>query len=196
MKKLFLLLFSFSYIVLFAQIDLDKKRDYQWFLGYEYFEIDGNLMDFNKKTATITPTYKEFGDTDWTLVNICPLAGGESVYKARAILSYLNGYATEFDDATLCGKGNEILNKSIKNTTDIKVFPNPAKDQIFIKYTINQDAQFEIWDILGKKITNGKLKKDSNLHAIETASFPNGSYFIKIFDEVNNLNISTINIIH
>ncbi len=130
------------------------------------------------------------------LGNICPLAGGESVYKARAILSYLNGYATEFDDATLCGKSNEILNKVVKNVTEIQVFPNPAKDQIFIKYTIKQDAQFEVWDILGKKIANGKLSKDANLQAIETASFPNGSYFIKIFDEVNNLNISTINIIH
>lgn len=48
MKKLLFLIFLLPSILLFAQNNPDVKRDYQWFFGYRYDEIHGNLMDFIK----------------------------------------------------------------------------------------------------------------------------------------------------
>ena len=49
MKILICMVYSFMITsLLFGQATVDKKRDYQWAIGYYYYQ-NGNLMDFNAK---------------------------------------------------------------------------------------------------------------------------------------------------
>jgi Secretion system C-terminal sorting domain len=48
MKHILTLLIVFATSYLYAQADLDKKRDYQWPIGYKYYQ-NGNLIDFNQQ---------------------------------------------------------------------------------------------------------------------------------------------------
>jgi hypothetical protein len=98
--------------------------------------------------------------------------------------------------ATLCspssfGKMGESQDESIeerdpikKESTSIssmiKVFPNPFENNIQINYN-QEEGSFELYDISGKVLTNGKLK--SELNQIELTTLENGVYFIRVLDK-------------
>ena len=47
------MLILFFKSTLFAQTNLDNKRDYEWLFGYRYSDINYNLIDFNEKPSKI-----------------------------------------------------------------------------------------------------------------------------------------------
>ncbi len=65
---------------------------------------------------------------------------------------------------------------------DIKIYPNPAKEKIFIEKNINANS-IEIYDIYGKNILREKI---NNENFISLSEMTNGIYFYKIFDKKMN----------
>lgn len=67
---------------------------------------------------------------------------------------------------------------NVRETKEIKISPNPARDQIHIDWqeAIEQNARFEIRNINGQLIKNGKLQNSK----IDTQDIHAGIYFIKI----------------
>ncbi len=55
----------------------------------------------------------------------CPLAGGNAVFRARAILSLITG-EIQYDDINICLQAGIILRESAKKIT-ANLYPNPAK---------------------------------------------------------------------
>ena len=81
-----------------------------------------------------------------------------------------------------------------KTTTDLRVSPNPAKDQVKIEYNVNASADVDIsvYDLTGKKVktllNNKQDKGDYELPISLTAEgFNKGIYFIKL--TINNNSI-------
>ena len=76
---------------------------------------------------------------------------------------------------------NEIqsgLNQQIKSA--IKIYPNPATDQLFIETSLEGNFEIEIFDARGKKIFNQSA--NSNI-TIPINNFSKGIYFLKITNE-------------
>jgi hypothetical protein len=60
--------------------------------------------------------------------------------------------------------------------TDIKVYPNPAKDILYISNTTNED--YRIFEMGGKLINSGKLERGS----VNVSSLVKGAYMIQVGD--------------
>ena len=71
---------------------------------------------------------------------------------------------------------NEFINKN----EDV-VFPNPADHKLFIKLDNKNTKSVQLFNISGQNIFNKNIDKTSNF--INTQSFNNGIYFLKIIDK-------------
>jgi len=93
------------------------------------------------------------------------------------------GIASESNDLYYTnGSGNIfrlqdiLLNTSEFENVDFEVFPNPSTDHIFIITKNQKSVQYEVFDILGKRILNGNY----NDIGIDLSHLNNGMYFVTI----------------
>lgn len=96
-----------------------------------------------------------------------------SIYPgAPEILNGLDDNCDGFID-----EGLEIDNALL---SAIKIYPNPASDQLFIETSLQDDFNIEIFDARGRIIFNLKFNSNTNISLID---FSQGIYFIKIISE-------------
>ena len=74
------------------------------------------------------------------------------------------------------------VNSSEKQFNDesVLVFPNPTNDLLYITYYLDNDYEFELFDILGKKILSHKLCANFNNETVLLKDFAEGIYYYKI----------------
>jgi len=75
--------------------------------------------------------------------------------------------------------GTLATSESSKTENHISIYPNPAKDVVFVK-SEKQITKIELYDYSGKKL------KESTPKEINISSLPRGNYFIKITDKEGN----------
>jgi len=64
--------------------------------------------------------------------------------------------------------------------TNLKIYPNPANDFIYISGdNLNRNCHYEILDLSGKQIQKGQLSENR----ITTSNLLSGIYFVKIYDD-------------
>ncbi len=68
----------------------------------------------------------------------------------------------------------------------MKVFPNPANDQLNIENTSFVKVQFEIYDLLGKPVKEKELLGQNEITKVDISSYPSGIYIVKYHDEFGN----------
>jgi Secretion system C-terminal sorting domain len=69
-----------------------------------------------------------------------------------------------------------------ENDIDIKVYPNPAKDMIWVAHEGEQNSIFILKDAAGKEIVRRQLPAFSGVEGIAAATLPRGLYFWSILD--------------
>ena len=74
----------------------------------------------------------------------------------------------------------ELLSVPIIEQDKFSVFPNPAKDMLFITSENTSISQIDIFDIFGRKIYNEQLKIYNNKYEIYINNIIKGMYFVKI----------------
>jgi hypothetical protein len=81
--------------------------------------------------------------------------------------------------------------KEEKEKKQIKLYPNPAKEQITIEFNsrIKKNTFFELYDVLGNKVMSRQLPSNNNKTNVSTKNLTDGIYSYKIV--VNNKVIST-----
>ena len=80
------------------------------------------------------------------------------------------------------------------NNDAIKLYPNPSRAPVFIEgEEIDHDANFEVYDILGKKMASKKTRVGENRSRIDINA-KSGVYFVK-FRKGNQLVSRRINIL-
>jgi len=105
------------------------------------------------------------------------IVGGTAVYIARGIL------AIEVDDEWLTSSyrmANDNQKEKNKNTLDI--YPNPARNFIFIKCT--GSITYEITDVAGKQYKQGNFDLEGNaVVSINIEELMQGVYIVKATQE-------------
>ncbi|MBA3828636.1 MAG: T9SS type A sorting domain-containing protein [Taibaiella sp.] len=61
--------------------------------------------------------------------------------------------------------------------SDIRLFPNPTTNTLKIQYHIEDDCYIDIYDVLGKKITEVELSKSATSLSITTTNWVPGVYY-------------------
>ena len=146
---------------------------------------DSNLMEENKRT--VMEMIIKINDsisltaTDTTLLESIAytpaIVGGTAVYIARGIL------AIEVDDESLTSSyrmANDKQKETNKNSLDI--YPNPAKDFVFIKCI--GSITYEITDVAGKQYKQGDFDLQGNaVVSINIEQLLQGVYIVKATQE-------------
>lgn len=148
-----------------------------------------NILEFGLENVT---------DSDLvqiqTLAYTCPYIGGNSVYKARALLSHFSPNI-HYDDIVICNEVGVYKNGASKlhhqlNALDnlskittllgngIVVYPNPASTEVTIEYYLEEgnNADFLINDMLGNKVIEEKLYGGIGKQKINTIGLAAGVY--------------------
>ena len=71
------------------------------------------------------------------------------------------------------------------NSDDIMIYPNPASDEIFINFNSTNYYDIKLIDILGRELVY--RQEVNNFIHIKTSEFSQGTYFIRIEDQLGVL---------
>jgi hypothetical protein len=94
------------------------------------------------------------------------------------IKSEKTGY---FDTISVEAKVWAVTVKEVKQNKEFSFYPNPAKDELMVKYFSKESFQIEIYNILGSKVKTFNLNGgQANVNIEELA---NGIYFIRFKDD-------------
>lgn len=72
-------------------------------------------------------------------------------------------------------------NSRVKNTSNIMVYPNPAKDNLYIKFENDfQNIQYVITDVYGREV---QMERVNTAEPIDISTLSEGLYFLKIIGD-------------
>lgn len=77
--------------------------------------------------------------------------------------------------------GTGIDDLSVSNTTNWRLFPNPANEQITIEIPSDERVSYSILNVQGQKLLDGVIKRGQ---AISTMGLPSGLYFVRLADGI------------
>lgn len=133
----------------------------------------------------------DFGNAELLVLRsiaaMCPYNEGTGVYIARSLLVPYDPIGTEYENAcetegtrTMSFENEEPV--SIISDHKFLLFPNPNNGNMIFNYEINEtdNANLFIYDITGRKISDYKLKANSNSLVIKESELSNGIYLYKV----------------
>ncbi len=156
---------------------------------YEYVMGLGDL-DIHNGRYCVTPeypagTYAYFVSLDSLGEPIYPYVLGPTYYGTvqNGNLGPTGGYNVISEPVTTYTSPNSIA--TVEDKVEIKIYPNPATDQLFIQ-TLNEDGSktysAAIYSITGKLITGGTLTSGYT-YLFPTDKLSNGMYFISVLGQ-------------
>jgi len=84
-----------------------------------------------------------------------------------------------FDDFFVSGAPVHTIDSEI---VDVKIYPQPANNKLYIRSDQSNLVRFDIIDILGKVVSSNRIEK-SGLVEIEVRNLNSGSYFVRLTTE-------------
>ncbi len=137
----------------------------------------------------------------YNIANQCPMEGGLSVYRARALYK-MHDQMTTFDDALLCqppnnwvaqpgnnilnemkaARGEEVSSDHAPEQLNIRLFPNPADGslQLQLSEAAGEPLTFTLYDQLGRPVLQHSLAPGSRQTQFNTASLSQGVYMASL----------------
>lgn len=113
------------------------------------------------------------------LATQCPLIGGPAVYLARPIVELFDENIIYNDQAVCLSQGVNMkavnLLKNVETISAVKVYPNPAKDEINFEFGLNEFINLIIYDSYGKQIEE-RFVQNKNSFKLQTTILANGIY--------------------
>lgn len=184
MKKL-LLCFAIIYLSLplsgqlykFPQPGM-KQGEY-----YKYINVSGT-----KYSDYITAVRKD------ELVSIavqCPITGGQGVFDARVLLSFVNNSVVDFDDNCPGQSGAKLAENNVPltphsitatNSRKIKLYPNPNDGNMILEYHLEEGEKggLLLFDLTGRLWRKYDAVNANNTLIIKENELPNGIYFYEL----------------
>ncbi len=140
---------------------------------------DPTVLDVHNGRFSVTPEYPAgiycyYATVDANYNSAYPYVVGPTFYgnKTGAKVTTVPAAANTYVLAT---------NESTIKNSNIKVFPNPAKDFITIQADfVKNDFKIEMIDISGKLIKTSSIKQGTTMAHIITDDVYNGLYFLKV----------------
>ncbi|MBK6997454.1 MAG: T9SS type A sorting domain-containing protein [Lewinellaceae bacterium] len=115
----------------------------------------------------------------------CPLEGGDAVYEARAIVSYLTG--EEYEDRVLCAKVEQRDQQNQAARVDkgkaIAIYPNPATNIVYWRGTGSELVTIKLYNQLGQL----QLSRKTTEGFTQTGKLLAGFYTMQIHSQEGDL---------
>jgi hypothetical protein len=129
-----------------------------------------------------------------SIIYICPQAGGDAVYMARALYTTVND-SIEYNDSLVCRQVNlfreseaqwELKSDIIvkKEKLSLQVYPNPFTGNIQWRITgEHSDGVITIKDVMGKHIKLESIAASKKEGSIDLSALTQGVYMIQYADK-------------
>jgi hypothetical protein len=138
------------------------------------FSVNISAQDISKQVIGAS------GQTSTAGNNTMSFTLGETIvapmYNEETLVQLGNGYYPSFDLSVLSTESEEI-------NLQMKVFPNPVVESLFITHPVEDNFNIQIIDITGKVILSKMHNKNS---AIPMNNYSSGTYFIKVTTKQTN----------
>lgn len=119
----------------------------------------------------------------------CPFTGGLAVYQARAMLEAFTGEVV--DDPSACVNVIERSTKTMINSGNISIAPNPANRQIIVN-SMTPVTGITVFNALGNLVYTISGSSESTGYIIDVATWADGFYFIQVNDKKGQQTIHKI----
>ncbi len=100
---------------------------------------------------------------------------------ANAKIVFTSDKTNNKDTLNMDIKGWYASVKELSKNKEISLYPNPAKDNLILKYTSKESLQVDIYNVLGLKIKS--VIYNNNDSNIDISDLQNGVYFIRFKDD-------------
>lgn len=129
------------------------------------------------------------------IAGLCPMIGGTAVFKARFLYGYFA--VPSFNDEAICfPSGGAIGGKIAKNTTsgpEVRIYPNPVNDELFVNTTSTEPVTMILFDITGKIVMQQDFTASTQ---ISTSDLLSGLYFCEIWKGKEKLFTQKLSVVH
>src|SRR5690606_38254276 len=109
------------------------------------------------------------------------LSDGNAVYFARGLLAMVKD--TIFDDDAICnaGQGHRLAGQG-ETTNPVKLYPNPAPDQLTVEFeeSLETGHEITIYSVTGQQQARYLLQRGELSFTLDISRVPAGMYFYKI----------------
>jgi expansin len=157
-------------------------RNHRYPVSKLEYKVNGNYININREIYNyfVVPSGMGIGPYDFRITDIY----GNVIEETNIPLT-LNQDINGIKQFALCNSLS--VNNNFKTIVDqkINIFPNPAKNELTLNYSLIENAKVAIfiYDIYGKEVINGadeeqfvgEIKKTINIEKLQ-----NGIYFAKI----------------
>lgn len=107
--------------------------------------------------------------------------GGNPVNKLKYDMNAIRVFSQNFDSFMPC-KATVTNLKNTDNINAFNIYPNPVKDELFIRTSNGFISEIEICDVIGNTVIKQTTDKEYE-HKFSTSNLANGIYIVKIKTE-------------
>jgi hypothetical protein len=119
----------------------------------------------------IQKSYKDFNN-DWP-VNSWEITEA-GIYTNAAYVRMLSKFL-----GVGCITSTGITDQNKKNHSQLKLYPNPAENKLFVQMTDAENTSYAIYNLNGQKILSGNSGNEKNVFEIDIEYLADGFYFIE-----------------
>jgi hypothetical protein len=114
-------------------------------------------------------------------ISKCPMAGGNAVFRARAMLALVSN-KIYFNDRVLCNQAGIAYKQQENKKSKFKLYPNPASDKITIEYEMVKDshARLIITNAIGQRVKDFALIDEISSMNFSIADIAPGMHYFLI----------------
>ena len=148
------------------------------------------LVDFMPNDTNLLSYLWFFGDGDSSTIKLASHTYKiDQEYKVNLIVSSIESCINE-DSSFIIITGAGIVNSTYLD--NFNVYPNPFKQSVEIEFTLTQPSElnFQLYDLHGKMVFNGKSKlypSGANKEKLAVDKLASGNYFIRIVNAENQV---------
>jgi len=159
--------FEGVYISELKQVNLSwTAPESEYVTGFDIFRNDSLIEHVTKTTNFYSDNTFDLEDGDYKYC-VVPVYPYSCTFEKKCFETY-------------------ISNVGIKNYSSvIRLFPNPANNELRVTSYELQFDYIEIYDVYGKRLLSNHLITSSSNHLINISSLSSGVYFVKLANEQN-----------
>lgn len=112
----------------------------------------------------------------------CPMRGGNAVFRARALYSLVNDSLSYEDDRLCDGPGLERSMKVPVLNMDLRIVPNPTRDEAVLEYVLPEGTQGQLlfFDPTGRRVRAIPVQGGVSRTVFSVLGMSNGLYHFSL----------------
>jgi hypothetical protein len=161
-----------------------------------FAESASQLFCVNGCSRTLLSSFKVRSCPAQSRGNTSNSGGGEATYRARSMLALI--IDTFYIDEDLCATSskteferqtNKPTHDTIQKRLTVAMYPNPAKDFVYLKLSENVKEPLRLWvaDALGKVVINMDVLFTGGIYSLNTSVMSSGMYYVSLNNNGSHL---------